>query len=302
VVLDNLSTGRAEAVLCGELVVGDLADRPFLDTLFKAHEFGAVLHFAASIVVPDSVSQPLPYYANNTCNTLGLLQACAAHGVARLVFSSSASVYGEPQRGLVSEEDPLAPISPYGATKAMSERMILDLAAASPLRAVLLRYFNVAGANPSGRIGQSSPRSTHLIKVACRAALGRLPGMEVFGTDHPTPDGTCVRDYIHVEDLASAHVLALDHLAAGGATAILNCGYGRGASVREVVETVKRVSGVDFPVSTSGRRPGDPPLLVADNRRILETLPWRPAHDSLEAIVTDALRWERVLASREDSA
>lgn len=297
VVLDDLSTGRREAVLQGELVVGSLGDAAFLDRLFLEGAFDAVLHFAASIVVPDSVTQPLAYYENNLVNTLRLLQACAAHGVHRLVYSSSAAVYGQPDRPTVSEDDPLAPISPYGWTKAMGERLILDQAAASPLRAALLRYFNVAGADPLGRIGQSSPRATHLIKLACQAALGLREGLELFGTDYPTQDGTCVRDYIHVEDLASAHVHALEHLLQGGGTMALNVGYGRGASVREVVDTVKRISGVDFPVKESPRRPGDPPFLVADNRRILATLPWRPVHDSLEGIVADALRWERRLGS-----
>ena len=297
VILDNLSTGRADAILRGELVVGDLGDRALVDQLFVQHRFDAVLHFAASIVVPESVAKPLKYYGNNLRNTLGLLEACAEHGVERFIFSSSAAVYGEPGVGEVDEDTPLAPINPYGASKAMSERLITDLAAASPMRYVILRYFNVAGADPKGRIGQSTPTATHLIKLACQAALGLRQGLDIFGTDYPTPDGTCIRDYVHVEDLAQAHSAALDHLANGGTSITLNCGYGRGYSVQEVVEMVRKVAGVDFEARAKSRRAGDPAKLISSNSRILETLNWRPAHDSLKEIVTDALRWERALAS-----
>ncbi len=295
VVYDNLSTGRRQAVLCGELVVGDLADDEALGRLFRGGPFDAVLHFAAHIVVPESVSDPLKYYGNNTRNTLRLLEMCARHGVERFVFSSTAAVYGIPEIIPVGEEAPLAPINPYGASKMMSERMLMDLAAASSLKYVILRYFNVAGADPEGRIGQATPEATHLIKVACEAAVGKRQGLTVFGTDYDTPDGTCIRDYIHVEDLARAHLDALAHLGDGGDSAVLNCGYGHGSSVREVIDTVKRVSGVDFPVELGGRRAGDPPVLVADNGKIRKTLGWRPEYDDLEFIVKTALEWERSL-------
>jgi UDP-glucose 4-epimerase len=295
-VLDDLSTGSAQAVLHGELVRGDLGDRDLLHRVLAEHRPGAVLHFAASIVVPDSVARPLEYYHNNLVNTLGLLEACARHGVDRFVFSSSAAVYGEPEVEAVTEETPLAPINPYGASKAMVEQVLRDAAGAGPLRYAALRYFNVAGADPGGRIGQSTPRATHLIKLACQAALGLRDGLDLYGTDYPTPDGTCIRDYIHVEDLASAHLSALRHLEGGGASTVLNVGYGRGHSVLEVVDAVRRVSGADFPVRPRPRRAGDPARLVSSNRRILETLDWRPAHDDLDGIVRDALRWERRLA------
>lgn len=293
VVLDNLSTGFRQAVLSGELVVGDLCDTALLDRLFRQHRFEGVLHFAANIVVPESVANPLKYYRNNSFNVLNLLEVMQKHEPRYLIFSSTAAVYGMPQSALVSEESPLQPINPYGASKMVSERMIIDHAAVSGLRHVILRYFNVAGADPGGRIGQSTPAATHLIKVAAQTALGLRPALQIFGTDYPTPDGTCIRDYIHVEDLASAHLAALDHLAAGGASELLNCGYGHGLSVREVVESVKQVTGVDFTVQTSDRRPGDPAQLAADNRRILATLDWRPRHDDLETIVTSAVDWER---------
>ncbi|HMU90186.1 MAG: UDP-glucose 4-epimerase GalE [Pseudomonadales bacterium] len=293
VVLDNLSTGFRQAVLSGELVVGDLCDTALLDRLFRQHRFEGVLHFAANIVVPESVANPLKYYRNNSFNVLNLLEVMHKHEPRYLIFSSTAAVYGMPQSALVSEESPLQPINPYGASKMVSERMIIDHAAVSGLRHVILRYFNVAGADPGGRIGQSTPAATHLIKVAAQTALGLRPALQIFGTDYPTPDGTCIRDYIHVEDLASAHLAALNHLAAGGTSELLNCGYGHGLSVREVVQSVKQVTGVDFAVQTSDRRPGDPAQLAADNRRILATLDWRPRHDDLETIVRSAVDWER---------
>ena len=293
VVLDNLSTGFRQAVLSGELVVGDLCDTALLDRLFRQHRFEGVLHFAANIVVPESVANPLKYYRNNSFNVLNLLEVMHKHEPRYLIFSSTAVVYGMPQSALVSEESPLQPINPYGASKMVSERMIIDHAAVSGLRHVILRYFNVAGADPGGRIGQSTPAATHLIKVAAQTALGLRPALQIFGTDYPTPDGTCIRDYIHVEDLASAHLAALNHLAAGGTSELLNCGYGHGLSVREVVQSVKQVTGVDFAVQTSDRRPGDPAQLAADNRRILATLDWRPRHDDLETIVRSAVDWER---------
>ena len=297
VVFDNLSTGKAHAVLRAELVVGDLADGDMLDALFDRESFDGVLHFAASIVVPESVTDPLKYYANNTVNMLNLLERVRRHKTPYFVFSSTAAVYGMPDVAQVDEQTPLAPINPYGASKMMSERILADLALANPsLRYVALRYFNVAGADPEGRIGQETPKATHLIKVACQAALGQRDGMDIFGTDYDTPDGTCIRDYIHVEDLARAHGDALDYLAAGGESVTLNCGYGRGASVREVLETVKDVSGVDFAVREAPRRAGDPPQLVAANAQIRKVLGWQPQHDALRTIITHAWAWEQHLA------
>lgn len=297
VVYDNLSTGSRDAVLAGTLVEGDLADRERLAAVFEAHGFDAIMHFAANIVVPESVADPLKYYGNNTRNTLGLLEAAAQFGVGKVVFSSTAAVYGIPEQSLVDEAAPLAPINPYGASKMMSERMLADLAAASSLRYVALRYFNVAGADPQGRIGQSTPKATHLIKVAAEAAVGLRQGLTVFGSDYPTADGTCVRDYIHVADLARAHIDALEYLAQGGSSRTMNCGYGHGSSVLEVIEAVKRVSGVDFPVQLDERRAGDPPALIAESRLIRDVLGWTPRHDDLDFIVQTALDWERKRAS-----
>ncbi len=299
VVLDNLSTGFPDAVLHGELVVGDTGDMDLVRELLVRHRVRAVLHFAAHIVVPESVRDPLKYYRNNTCNTRNLLACCAAAGVEHFIFSSTAAVYGIPQETFIDEDAPTAPINPYGASKLMSEWMLRDLAAASQLRYVILRYFNVAGADPEGEIGQRTPEATHLIKVACEAAVGRRPGVEIFGTDYPTPDGTCIRDYIHVDDLAAAHLQALAHLEGGGASTILNCGYGHGYSVREVLAAVERVSGRPLNIRETGRRPGDPPALTADSRRIREVLGWRPRHDDLEFIVRTALDWERALARKQ---
>ena len=293
VVFDNLSTGHRWAVTHGELVEGDLADEQAIEALFSAHRFDAVLHFAAHIVVPESVANPLKYYRNNTRNTLNLLAAVERHGVEKMVFSSTAAVYGMPDETMLTEQLPLAPINPYGASKMMSERMIMDLAAASSLRYVVLRYFNVAGADPQTRLGQATPEATHLIKVACECATGARDGMQIFGTDYSTRDGTCVRDYIHVEDLASAHIRALEYMTAGGESQVLNCGYGRGFTVREVIDEVKRLSGVDFPVTETGRRAGDPEALMADNTEIRRNLNWTPRYDDLETIVRTALDWER---------
>ncbi len=297
VVLDNLSTGREEAVLGGTLVVGDVGDADLLDALFRSHEFDAVLHFAASIVVPESVAHPLKYYQNNTANMLDLLARVEAHATPYFVFSSTAAVYGMPDVDVVDERSPLAPINPYGASKMMSERALMDLALATPsLRYVALRYFNVAGADPQGRIGQSTPNATHLIKVACQTALGQRDAIELFGTDYPTPDGTCVRDYIHVDDLARAHLAALDYLAAGGESSVLNCGYGLGYSVREVLATTQRVTGIEFPVREAGRRAGDPARLVASGERIRQVLDWQPRHADLDTIIRHAWAWEQHLA------
>lgn len=291
-VYDNLSTGHRWALLGAPLVVGDLADGDALDALFAAHAFDAVLHFAAHIVVPESVADPLKYYANNTRNTLSLLERVQRFGVGCFVFSSTAAVYGSPDQALVDESVPLLPINPYGASKMMSERMLSDLGLAGGPRYVTLRYFNVAGADPEGRLGQASPDATHLIKMACQAALGKRPSLQVFGTHYATPDGTCVRDYIHVEDLARAHIDALNYLARGGQSQILNCGYGRGYSVREVAAAVQKASGVNFPIIDAPPRAGDPAALVADSSRLRELLGWTPQYDDLARIVADAWRWE----------
>ncbi|MDN5865541.1 MAG: UDP-glucose 4-epimerase GalE [Gammaproteobacteria bacterium] len=299
VVLDNLSTGHAYAVIGAELVVGDLADGALLDALFNRHQFDAVLHFAASIIVPESVADPLKYYINNTANMLNLLARVEQYDTPHFVFSSTAAVYGMPEVEEIDETAPPAPINPYGSSKLMDERILADLAKArSALNYVALRYFNVAGADPQARIGQDTPVSTHLIKIACEVALGKRDAMDMYGSDYPTPDGTCIRDYIHVEDLARAHVDALNYLANDGKNATLNCGYGHGASVREVLEVVKKVSGVDFPVREAARRDGDPPQLVAANARIRKTLNWQARLDNLETIVAHAWAWEQRLSSR----
>jgi UDP-glucose 4-epimerase len=299
VVLDNLSTGfwwavPKEAVL----VQGDIGDEALVERIIAEHGVTEIAHFAAKIVVPQSVTDPLGYYFNNTVKTRSLLESAVRGGVQRIIFSSTAAVYGEPSVSPVPEEIALAPINPYGRSKLMSEWMLGDVARAHDLAYVALRYFNVAGADPKGRSGQSSPNATHLIKVAGQAALGQRAVLQVFGTDYPTPDGTCIRDYIHVTDLARAHLSALDHLRAGGESLTLNCGYGRGYSVKEVVDVVKRVSGVDFPVTYAERRPGDPASLVAKADRIRDELGWRPEHDDLEQIVGQALAWEDKLRTR----
>ena len=302
VVYDNLSSGHAWAVLDAELVVGDLGDRERLAALLAARRFAAVLHFAAHIWVAESVREPARYYRNNVANALNLFELAAAHGVPRVVFSSTAAVYGEPGPELLDETMPPAPINPYGASKMMAERMLADIAGAAGQRFAILRYFNVAGADPEGRIGEATPDNNHLIKLACEAALGLRPALCIHGTDYPTPDGTCVRDYIHVDDLARAHVAALDHLAQGGESVVLNCGYGHGASVRAVLDTVRRVSGVDFPLEEGPRRPGDPAVLIAGNAKIRRVLGWQPRHDDLEFIVRTAWRWERALQARTGGA
>jgi UDP-glucose 4-epimerase len=299
VVLDNLSTGFWWAVPPeATLVKGDIGDQELVERVIAEHGISEIAHFAARIVVPESVSDPLGYYLNNTVKTRALLESAVRGGVRRVIFSSTAAVYGEPAVSPVPEEIELSPINPYGRSKLMSEWMLGDVARAHGLGFVVLRYFNVAGADPKGRSGQSSPNATHLIKVAGQAALGQRAALEVFGTDYPTPDGTCIRDYIHVTDLARAHLSALDHLRTGGANLTLNCGYGRGYSVNEVVRVVKQVSGVDFPVKLSGRRAGDPASLVAKADRIRAELGWRPEHDDLEQIVRQALHWEDKLRTR----
>jgi UDP-glucose 4-epimerase len=298
VVLDNLCTGFREAVLYGEFVEGDTGDMALVERVLRDGGITSVLHFAAHIVVPESVADPLKYYRNNTCNTRNLLECCARTGIEHFVFSSTAAVYGIPSGSLISEEMPTAPINPYGNSKLMSEWMLRDLAQASDLRYAILRYFNVAGADPGGRIGQSTPEATHLIKVACEAVTGKRAHLSIFGTDYPTPDGTGVRDYIHVEDLASAHLKALDYLRGDGVSTVLNCGYGHGYSVREVLNAVQRVSGVKLNIIESPRRAGDPPALAADSARLRGLLHWMPRYDKLDFIVETALKWERKLRAR----
>lgn len=296
VVFDNLSTGSADALIHGErLIVGDLADRDHLDRVLKETGCTSVLHFAAAIVAPESVHLPLKYYGNNTRNTLNLLQACVEHKVERFIFSSTAAVYGIPEGGEASEATPTVPINPYGTSKLMSEWMLRDAAFAHGFSYVALRYFNVAGADPKARMGQRTPDATHLIKVCCQAALGMRDSVSIFGTDYDTPDGTGIRDYIHIEDLASAHLRALDYLMRGGTSSTINVGYGKGSSVREVIEVVKKVSGVDFKVLEGPRRPGDPPNLVAGADRIRTLLDWTPRYADLTTIVEDAWRWEKKL-------
>ncbi len=301
VVYDNLSTGYEWAVTCGELIVGDLADTEKLDEVFSAHRFEAVLHFAAHIVVPESVENPLKYYRNNTRNTLNLLGIIEKYQTPYMVFSSTAAVYGMPEEKVLTEDMPLAPINPYGASKMMSEQMIRDLSFATPLKHVILRYFNVAGADLDSRLGQATPEATHLIKVACECANGARSGMKVFGTDYETRDGTCIRDYIHVDDLAKAHVMALDYMSKGGESQILNCGYGKGFTVKEVIDVVKAESGVDFPAEEVARRAGDPDALMADNTKIKQVLGWQPDHDDLNVIVKSALNWERSWQARKEA-
>jgi UDP-glucose 4-epimerase len=301
VVLDNLTTGFDWAVPEGvPLVIGETGDQRLVAALIADHGINAIIHFAASIVVPESVSDPLSYYRNNTVNSRALMECAVKGGVPHFIFSSTAAVYGNPERVPVREDDPVVPMSPYGSSKLMTEIMLRDAGAAYGLRYVILRYFNVAGADPLGRTGQSTKGATHLIKVAVETALGRRRKMDVFGTDYPTPDGTCVRDYIHVSDLVRAHSDALAYLRTGGASITLNCGYGRGFSVLEVIDTVKRASGVDFKIETAPRRLGDPAWLVAASELARAVLKWQPHFDDLETIVCHALAWERKLLTRAD--
>jgi UDP-glucose 4-epimerase len=297
VVYDNLSTGHRESVLHGRLVVADLADTEALDALLAAEKFDAVTHFAAHIVVEESVKDPIKYYRNNFVNALNLIERCVKHGVDKFIFSSTAAVYGIPEKIPVTETAPLAPINPYGASKMMVERALSDISRSSDLRYVSLRYFNVAGADPLSRIGQKYQNATHLITLSLKTALGLRESLNIFGSDYDTPDGTCIRDYIHVDDLIDAHVLALGHLTLGGASKVFNCGYGRGYSVKEVVEKVKQVTGIDFKANETGRRDGDPPALVADSSLIRKELGWTPSHDDLEFIIRTAWEWEKKISS-----
>ena len=294
VVVDNLTTGFRWAVdPRATLVVGDVADEDLVRTVIRKNKVSSIIHFAGSIVVPDSVADPLDYYHNNTVKSRSLMATAVATGVKHFIFSSTAAVYGNPKENPVSELATPAPMSPYGSSKLMTEVMLADTARAHDFRFVALRYFNVAGADPAGRSGQSTPRATHLIKVACETALGKRPRMEVFGIDYPTEDGTCVRDYIHVKDLARAHISALTYLRQGGKPDIFNCGYSKGYSVHQVIAAVKKASGADFKVELSPRRPGDPAAIVAASAKIRETLGWKPEHDDLAKIVTQALVWEK---------
>ena len=301
VVLDNLSTGvRALVSPDAEFVEGDVGDGVLLTKTIREHKIDSVVHFAGSIVVPESIAEPLQYYLNNTVASRALIEACVDTGVEHFLFSSTAAVYGIPAAASVSEETATDPINPYGRSKLMTEWMLQDASRAyGGFRHIALRYFNVAGADPKGRTGQSTPRATHLIKRACQVALGRVPHLDIFGTDYPTPDGTGVRDYIHVCDLADAHLLALDALRAGGEPARYNCGYGHGCSVREVIDTVEAVVGRKLPVREQPRRPGDPPSLIADPTRLKTALGWRPRYDDLKTIVASALEWERRLNSAD---
>ena len=303
VVLDNLSTGFWWAVSPrAKLVEGDIGDEALLDRIMAEHRFDAVVHFAGSIVVPDSVRDPLGYYLNNTVKSRMLMACTVKAGIPRFIFSSTAAVYGNPATQPVFEDAAPAPISPYGSSKLMTEWMLKDAHVAHGLQYIALRYFNVAGGDPKGRIGQSTPRATHLIKVACQTALGQRDSLEVYGTDYATPDGTCLRDYIHVSDLISAHVDALSHLRRGGESGIFNCGYGKGYSVLEVIKAVERVNGAALPVTYGPRREGDPAAIVAGADRVRSVLGWQPKHENLDFIVETALAWEKKLAQRNAGA
>lgn len=295
VVIDNLYTGFRQAVRNAPLIVGDIGDRALVAQVLREHDVDTVMHFAANTIVPESVADPLKYYGNNTAATRNLLEVCAQHGVGQMVFSSTAAVYGIPEGGHAREDMPLTPINPYGTSKLMSEWILRDLAAATNFRYVSLRYFNVAGSDPQERIGQSTRKATLLIKVACEAIVGKRPHVSIFGTDYETPDGTGIRDYIHIEDLARAHLDALDYLRRGGTPTTLNCGYSHGYSVRQVLDGVERVAGQKLTIKEEPRRAGDPPVLVAEAQRIRTQLGWVPRLDDLDAIIDSSLRWERKL-------
>jgi len=299
-VLDDLSTGNADAVLYGELVVGKTGDIDLVSNLIKEHDIDTVIHFAAHTIVPESVENPLKYYGNNTCSTRNLLEACQNNNIKHFIFSSTAATYGIPEQNekACSEDLSTAPINAYGMSKLMSEHMLRDLSFATPLKHVILRYFNVAGSDPDGRIGQSTKEATLLIKVAAEVALGKREQLYVYGTDYPTPDGTGVRDYIHVTDLASAHLAALDYLRKNGESTLMNCGYGHGFSVREVINAVNEVHGSPIKVVEKERRAGDPPSLVAAVEKIHDTLDWTPQFDDLNKIVETSLNWEKTLIER----
>jgi UDP-glucose 4-epimerase len=296
-VYDNLSFGHEWAVLFGRLIKGDLADKEFLDSVFRDEHIDAVIHMSALIVVDESVREPLKYYRNNFVNAVNLIETCVKHRVKNFIFSSTAAVYGIPRTVPVTEESPLLPINPYGSSKLMVEQALRDVSSAEEFRYAALRYFNVAGADPLVRTGQARRDATHLITVSLRTALGKRSHLDIFGTDYPTPDGTCIRDYIHVDDLAEAHILALEYLLSGGGSKTYNCGYGHGYTVKEVVDKVKEVTKVDFPVRYTDRRPGDPPSLVADSTRLKNELGWTPKFDDLGYIIKTAWEWEKKLHS-----
>jgi UDP-glucose 4-epimerase len=299
VVIDNLCTGVREAVPGGALLVeGDVGDEELVGDLLRRHRIDAVMHFAAHTSVAESMADPLRYYRNNAGATTRLLSACAGAGIRHFVFSSSAAVYGVPDGGIASEDSPTQPINPYGRSKLMGEQVLRDLGAVSPMRHVALRYFNVAGCDSTGRIGHSTPASTLLIKVAAEQAVGKRPHVALFGTDYDTRDGTCIRDYVHVEDLAEAHLCALDHLRRGGESLVLNCGYGHGYSVREILDAVQRIHGAPLAIVESPRRAGDPPWLVARAERIQTAIGWQPRRDDIDLIVRSTLAWEYRLAGR----
>jgi len=303
VVLDNLSTGFQWAVSPkSELVTGDIGDQELAARIIADRSVDAIVHFAGSIVVPESVADPLGYYSNNTVKSRALMEVCVKAKVPHFIFSSTAAVYGIPASNPVYEDNELAPISPYGSSKLMTEWMLRDSAVAYDLEYIALRYFNVAGADPQGRSGQSTPRATHLIKVACQTMLGQRDHMDVFGRDYDTPDGTCVRDYIHVSDLISAHVDALNHLRDGGKSGVFNCGYGEGYSVLDVVKSVEKAGGKSIDVRDAPRRAGDPPALVAGADKVRAELGWQPQYNDLDTIVAGALAWERHLQHRNDAA
>src|SRR5450755_4666707 len=301
VTLDTLTRGYKESVLYGDLVVGDTGDSALVRKTLRDYEVDTVMHFAAFTIVPESISDPMKYYLNNTANTRSLFESCAKEGVNQFVFSSTAAVYGAVQEGIASESTSTNPINPYGTSKLMSEWMLRDVAAASALRYVALRYFNVAGSDPSGRIGQCTKNATLLTKVAVEHAVGLRPHVCIFGTDYDTPDGTGVRDYIHVEDLASAHLCALKYLRGNRPSQILNCGYGRGYSVRQVLDAVARQSGRRLVIEEEPKRAGDPPQLIAQASKIREILNWKPQHDDLDHIVHTALQWEQKLLARSNA-
>jgi len=298
VVLDNLSTGKKDAVLYGKLIEGNVGDMALVDNIMQTHEIEAVMHFAAHTIVPESVSNPLKYYSNNTANTRNLLECCQRHGVKHFIFSSTAAVYGVLESGIASETTPTQPINPYGSSKLMSEGMLRDLSFATDLTHVILRYFNVAGCDSECRIGQNTPNATLLIKVASEVAVGKRDALHIFGTDYDTPDGTGVRDFIHVEDLASAHLKALDYLRQGGQSRTFNCGYGHGYSVKEVVDAIEQALGHPIKTIEQPRRAGDPPSLIANAKAIKEVLQWQPQFDDIHKIVKTSLDWERILLAR----
>ncbi|PCJ20466.1 MAG: UDP-glucose 4-epimerase GalE [Gammaproteobacteria bacterium] len=299
VVLDNLSTGKKEAVLYGELIIGDTSDQKLVNQILKQHNVDTVMHFAAHTVVPESVENPLKYYANNTSATRSLLECCQNNGIKHFIFSSTAAVYGMLKEGIATEDTPTNPINPYGTSKLMTEWMLRDLSFATDLTHVILRYFNVSGCDPQTRIGQNTPNATLLIKVACEAALGKRESLSIFGTDYDTPDGTGVRDYIHVEDLADAHITALKHLRNGGESRTFNCGYGHGYSVKEVLDAVQKINGAPLNIIEQPRRAGDPPMLIADSSAIQRELGWKPKLDDLDKIVDSSLKWEKKLAAQQ---